>query len=123
MTTPDSKHILFADDDVKLRTMLGLMLAGEGYKVSHALTGKEAIALHRHEPFDLIITELGLEGFEALMKLRRRPSPAKFIATANSSRVPSELCLRIGEQLGAHCVLIKPFTPEQLLAAVRSALD
>jgi DNA-binding response OmpR family regulator len=123
MTTADSKRILIADDDFELRTMLGLMLAGEGYQISHAASGKEAIALHRRAPFDLVITELGLDGFEALMELRRQPSPIKFIAISGTSWLPAELCHRMGEHLGAHCVLTKPFPPEQLLAAVKSALD
>jgi DNA-binding response OmpR family regulator len=122
MTTSGLKRILIADDDVKLRNKLGLMLADEGYKVSHALTGKEAIALHRNEPFDLVITELGLDGFEALMELCRHPSPIKFIAISKASWLPVKLCLRMGEHLGAHCVLTKPFPPEQLLSAVRGAL-
>jgi|ERR1700722_5777164 len=122
MTTSDSKRILIADDDFELRTMLALMLTGEGYGVSHAATGMEAIALHRRAPFDLVITELGLDGFGALMEMRRHPSPTKFIATSKTSWLPAELCLRMGEQLGAHCVLAKPFPPEELLSAVRSAL-
>jgi CheY-like chemotaxis protein len=122
MITSNSKRILIADDDIELRTMLGLMLTGEGYEVSHAVTGREAIDLHRHKPFDLIITELGLDGFEALMELRRHPSPTKFIATSKTNWLPDELCLRIGEHLGAHCVLAKPFPPAHLLTAVRNAL-
>jgi DNA-binding response OmpR family regulator len=122
MTTPEPKRILIADDDVKLRTMLGLMLTGEGYEVAHAISGKEAAALHRQKPFDLAITELGLDSFSALMELRRPPSPAKFIAISETSWTSDEVCLRMGEHLGAHCVLAKPFTMEQLLQAVHEAL-
>jgi len=122
MIASGSKRILVADDDLETRTMLGLMLAGEGYEVSHAAGGKEAIALHDREPLDLIITELGADGFQVLTELRRHPSPVKFIATFKTSRFPAKICRRLGEQLGAHCVLAKPFTPEQLLTAVRSAL-
>lgn len=98
------------------------MLTGEGYEVSHAVTGREAIALHHHKPFDLIITELGLDGFEALMELHRHSSSTKFIATSKTSSLPAELCQRMGEHLGAHCFMAKPFSSERLLAAVRSAL-
>jgi two-component system alkaline phosphatase synthesis response regulator PhoP len=122
MTAFDSKRILIADYDLKLQTMLGQMLTRKGYQVSHAVNGREAIALHHHAPFDLVIAELGLDGFGDLMPIRRHTSPAKFIATFKTSWLPTELCFRIGAQLGSHCVLAKPFSPELLLSAVHSAL-
>ena len=123
MIASGSKRILIADADHQTRTMLGLILAGEGYEVSHAVSGKEAVALHDRNPLDLIITELGEDGFQVLSQLRRHASPVKFIATFKTSRFPAKICRQMGEQLGAHCVLAKPFPPEQLLTAVRSALD
>jgi len=123
MTFPGSKRILIADAHHETRTMLGLMLAGEGYEVSHVETGREAIALHDRKPHHLIITELGEDGFQVLSQLRRHASPVKFIATFKTSRFPAKICRRMCELLGAHCVLAKPVPPEQLLAAVRSALD
>ncbi len=122
MTDSDSKRILIADADHETRTMLGLMLAGEGYEVSHAVSGREAVALHDRDPHHLIITELEEDGFQVLSQLRRHPSPVKFIATFKKSRFPAKICRRMCEQLGAQCVLAKPVPPEQLLAAVRSAL-
>jgi two-component system alkaline phosphatase synthesis response regulator PhoP len=123
MTASDSKRILIADADHETRTMLGLMLVGEGYEVSHAVSGREAVALHDRKPHHLIIIELGEDGFQVLAQLRLAPSPVKYIATFKKSRFPAKICRRMCEQLGAHCVLAKPITPEQLLAAVRSALD
>lgn len=123
MTTSGSKRILIADDDPQTGTLLGLMLAGEGCEISHAISGREAIALHRSAPFNLVITELAMDGFQILKELRRHRSPAKIIATFKTSWLPAKLCHRMGKQLGAHCVLAKPFPPEELLAAVRTALD
>ena len=120
------RRILMLDDDNKLRTMQGLILASEGYSVSHADNGSKAIMLHRQNPFDLIIAELGLEdkdGFQTLMELRRHSAPVRFIAMARENWLSNDLCLRMAKHLGAHCVLAKPVPPEQLLAAVRSALD
>jgi DNA-binding response OmpR family regulator len=122
MTTSHSKHILLADDDLELRTMLGLILTSKGYQVSYAVSGNDAITQHRRAPFDLVITELGLNGFEALLEMHRHSSSTQFIATSNTSRLPIELCRRMGEYLGAHCFLAKPFTSEQLVSAVQSAL-
>jgi DNA-binding response OmpR family regulator len=123
MTNSNPKHILIADDDLELRTMLALVLREEGYRVSHAVNGKEAIELHRRTPFDLVITELGLNGFEALLEMRRHHSQIKFITTSNTTRVPVELCHRMGEYLGARCFIAKPFSSERVLAEVQSAFD
>jgi DNA-binding response OmpR family regulator len=129
MTALNSKpnqHILIVDDDDKLRIMLGLMLAKEGYTVSHANNGQQAISLYRSRPCDLVITELtvgGRDSFQTIMELRRQPVPAKFIATARVGWMPPDFCLRMAEHLGAHSVLAKPFKPEQLLEAVRNALE
>jgi DNA-binding response OmpR family regulator len=125
--SPNSqRRILIVDDDHELRTMLGLALTGEGYAVSHADNGNEAVSLHNRNPFDLIITELILEdkdGFKTLMELRRHPAPAKLIATAKEHWLSTSLCLRMAKHLGAHSVLSKPFEPEQLLVAVKDVLN
>ncbi len=118
-------RILMVDDDAGLRITMGSMLANEGYAVSHAQDGNAAVSLHRQNPFDLVITELvmdGKDGFETLMELRQH-APVRFIATAKMDRMSADLCRRIAEHLGAHSVLAKPFQPEELLAAVRKALD
>jgi CheY-like chemotaxis protein len=121
-----SKRILVLDDDKDMRTTLGHLLAEEGYQVSHAACGLEAIALHRQAPFDLVVMELlltGNNGFETLAELRKDCSPPKFIATAKTSWMPVEVYSKMAEQLGVHGTLPKPFLPEQFLNAVKSVLD
>jgi two-component system response regulator MtrA len=122
MNVAHSKHILIASDDLELRSMAGLILTEQGHRVSHALTGKQAIELHRRTPIDLVITELGLKGFESLTEMCRQPSPVKFITTSHTNRLSAELCQNIGEHLGAHCFMAKPLSSERLLAAIKSAL-
>jgi DNA-binding response OmpR family regulator len=80
-------HILIVDDDNEHRRLLGLMLADEGYTISHAINGQQAISLHRSRPCDLVITELtvgGRDSFQTILELRRHPTPPKFIATART---------------------------------------
>ena len=119
------RRVLIADDDAQLRGILGLFLSGEGYDITQARNGMEAIALHGRMPFDVLVTEIVMrekDGFETLRELRRRPSPPKFIAMCGDNRMSSELYLRIARSLGAQCVLTKPFLPEQLSAAIRHVL-
>jgi DNA-binding response OmpR family regulator len=119
-------RILLVDDETDLRTMLGAMLADEGYDISHAGNGKDAVRLHRENPFHLVVTELILkekDGFETLAELRRQRGPTRFIATAKASWLPPEHFLQMAKQLGAHSALSKPFQQEEILAAVRKALE
>src|SRR6185312_14058572 len=118
MSHPISERILILDDDNEMRHMLGLLLTAEGYQITPATNGLEAISLHRQSPFDVAIIELamaGNDGFEALIDLRRTESPPKFIAIARTSWTPAEVYLKMAKQLGAHETLSKPFTGNQLL--------
>jgi DNA-binding response OmpR family regulator len=125
LNPPGRPRILLIDDETELRTLMGLVLSDEGYEISHAANGNEAIRLHRENPFNLIIAELIMKdknGFETLAELRREAAPTKFIATAKSSWMPPELFLQMARQLGAHSALSKPFLHEEMLHAVRKAL-
>ena len=113
------------DTDTQLRAILGSALADEGYEVSHASDGMEALAMHRRNPFDVVVIEMVLpkkDGFETLVDLTAHSSPPKLIAMSGRSRFSPELYLKMASHLGAHHLLAKPFLPGQLLAAVWSVL-
>jgi CheY-like chemotaxis protein len=120
------KRVLVLDDDKELRTTFSLLLSKDSYRVTQAYTGREAIAMHQKEPFDLVVIELLLpnnEGFETLTELRKLPSPPKTIATARPGWMPVDVYTKMAGQLGVHGTLAKPFEPEQLLAIVRDVLE
>ena len=118
-------RILIVDDDVVSRATLASMLSVEGYNVCQAANSEQAIALFRRRPFDLVITELNLEGkdgFELIAELHREPHRARFIGLVRAGWMSTDFCLRKAEELGAQAIFAKPFPPEQLLPAVRTAL-
>ncbi len=120
------KRILVLDGDRELRTTFDFLAAEERYRVTPAFSGREAIALHQKNPFDLVIIELLLpdnEGFDTLARLRRMPSPPKFIATARPGWMPVEVYTKMAQQLGVQATLAKPFQPEQLLTLARTVLN
>lgn len=120
------KRVLVLDDDRELHTTFSLLLSKDGYRVTQAYTGREAIAMHQKEPFDLVIIELLLpdnQGFETLTELRKLPSPPKTIATARPGWMPADVYTKMARQLGVHGTLPKPFEAEQLLALVRHVLN
>ena len=119
------RRILLVDQDLDLRVGLGLMLKSAGFEVQQAGDGMEAIAMHRRQAFDLIVTEIlmpGTDGLEILCALTSQPAAPKFVFLSRQSRVPAEVFLRITRHLGARHVLCKPFPPELLLASVREVL-
>ena len=123
---PKPKRVLVLDDDRELRTMFSLLFSKDRYRVTQALTGREAIALHQKEPFDLMIVELLLpenEGFETLGELRKLPSAPKTIATARPGWMPAEVYSKMAKQLGVHGTLAKPFQPEQLVDLMRKVME
>jgi CheY-like chemotaxis protein len=123
---PVARRILVLDDDKEMGTSLKELLAEDNCQITHASTGKQAIALQRKNPFDLIVMELvlaGKEGFETLAELRRSVPAPKIIATVKSSWMPVDVYSMMAKQLGVHETLAKPLSSEKFLAAVRSALN
>jgi len=102
------------------------VLAGEGYGVSEAHNGEEAINSYRLEPADLVITDLFMpekDGLELIRELRSLYPDAKIIAISGGEHRNTGIYLRAAQALGASRTLAKPFSTEELLAAVRDALE
>lgn len=69
-------HILIVDDDIHINKMLDDILTGEGYQVSHAYSGTEALLFLASKRPDLILLDLmlpGLSGEELLPKIAGIP--------------------------------------------------
>ena len=111
-------HILIIDDDVHIGNMLEELLAREGYQVSRAYSGTEALlALLAAKP-DLVLLDLmlpGLSGEEVLPKIRGVP----VIVLSAKADVESKVSLLLG---GAADYMTKPFDSKELLARITVAL-
>ena len=108
------KHILVIDDDIHIGNILQEALEGEGYRVSRAYSGTEAVlALERVRP-DLALLDLmlpGLSGEEVLPRLAGIP----VIVVSAKADVDSKTALLLG---GAADYVTKPFILRELLARV-----
>jgi len=119
---PNSVRVLVVEDEPAVRALVGNVLLGEHYWVLVARDGEEALRLieEEREPFDLIVTDLEMPnvgGATLAERLHQRGSPPRFLFISGySDHTPMDL-LPYGK------LLAKPFTPAQLLVAVRSALD
>jgi CheY-like chemotaxis protein len=111
-------RLLLVDDDVDVATMYATQLAGQGFHVTTAHSGTEAIDRATAEPPDLIYLDLGLpemHGFDVLERLRTGPRTAAIPVVILTNYGEPELIER-GRELGAHDYLIKAHTPQALLA-------
>ena len=112
------KHILIIDDDVHIGNMLYEVLTSEGYKVSRAYSGTEAMLLLSNTKPDLILLDLmlpGLSGEEILPQIKGVP----VIVVSAKVDVESKVDLLLG---GAVDYVTKPFNTKELLARIAVAL-
>ena len=115
--------ILVVDDDQGLRDFLKIMLSREGYQVSTAAEGKEALRLCQKQKYDLVITDLKMPkvgGLELLRAIKEvSPETMVIVITAFAS---GETAL-VAMKEGAYDYLEKNFTVDELKATVRDALS
>jgi two-component system OmpR family response regulator len=114
-------HILVVDDSLRLREVLRLVLQREGFAVTTAAGGQEALELCRRSPPDLVVLDVLMpdpDGFSVCRALRRESRvPVIFL----SSR--GETVDRVtGLELGADDYLAKPFANAELISRVRAVL-
>jgi two-component system chemotaxis response regulator CheY len=118
------RKILVVDDDPTSRRLMSHILKREGYDVSTAADGQEALDLLADDPPDLIVTDQimpGMDGVELLRAVRQLPVYGDIpviVVTANSDvRDQPE-----AEAAGATAFLTKPVGSVELLATVQRAL-
>lgn len=113
-------RILIIEDDELLRGVLAAALERAEHTVVQASNGQEGVDLFRACPADLVLTDIVMpvqEGVETIMQIKRLRRDVPIIAM--SGGVPnSRLYLNIAAKFGAHRVIGKPFTPQQLLQLV-----
>ena len=112
------KHILIVDDDVHIGDMLAEVLGREGYRVSRAYSGTEAVLVLAADKPDLVLLDLmlpGMSGEEVLAKLETIP----VIVVSAKVDVENKINLLLG---GAADYVTKPFDTKELLARVKVQL-
>lgn len=117
-----SEMILVVEDNPELREDLVMVLASEGYRVSHCGTGTEALELTQKQSFDLIVSDIrmpGIDGLETIDRvLQRQPDVATLVITGFTDEEDSIRAV----QLGVGDYLRKPFALDDFLAAVGKQL-
>lgn len=113
-------RILIIDDEKSVADACALVLSGAGHHVATAKDGHAGIKVLQAEPADLILTDLQMPfgGLPTIRQLRKLHPRIPIIAMSGAGKPQLDLA----GILGAHRTLAKPFTPDQLLAAVAELL-
>ena len=116
-----SAHVLVVDDEPRYRDVIRFNLEAEGYRVTCAATGEEALGAFRKQDPDLVVLDLmlpGLDGFEVCRRIRELSTRPILILTARGADEDKVRGLR----LGADDYVTKPFSADELLARVEAVL-
>jgi CheY-like chemotaxis protein len=118
-------RILIIDDDAVMRHAMRASLERHGHQVAEAGDGKAGLAVYKENVFDLVITDIimpGMEGLETVQALRKFTPTLKIIAMSAGGKGSADDYLELASRFGARRTLRKPFTAEELLAAVSAEL-
>ncbi len=116
--------ILIVDDDPNALRLIGYALQRQGYQVSVAQDGEEALDKAQNEKPNLVILDVmmpTMDGYEVLRRLRAASATARVpvILFTAKSQVDDKIA---GFEAGADDYLTKPVTPAELTARVRALL-
>lgn len=122
-TNPGGERLLVVDDAPDTRDLLERNLSARGYRVFTAPGVAEAVRLLESTPVDLVITDLKMPGASGLDLIRHVRENFKNVEIMVITGYPSIEGAVTAVKSGAEDYLSKPFTQEELLTAVRKALD
>ena len=118
--------ILVADDEKAIQELLMVELKKLGHQVvtaSDVTSGLQAIKDHR---LDLLITDMlmpGGGGGDLIAGIKKAQPTARIVAMSGGGRFANgDDCLALAHGLGAHALVLKPFTWAQLRAGIDTAL-
>lgn len=124
MTEPGrekDKTILVVDDEPRIVEAVGMNLELEGYQVSSASNGYEALQKLTKDLPDLVILDVMMpevDGFETLRKIREVSTVPVIMLTVRGEEIDKVK----GLDLGADDYITKPFNPKELVLRIRAVL-
>jgi two-component system response regulator ResD len=114
-------RILVVDDDVAIHELLHLFLEAEGFEVSSAMTGGEAIELARSDAPDLVVLDLTLpdaDGTDVCAAIRQARDVPVLVFTGRNSAADREAC----DAAGASDYVVKSGGPAELVRHIHALL-
>ena len=119
----EKSKILVVDDEDALRTVLSIGLTSEGYNVSTASDGDEAISGLQKETFDLVVLDIKMprmNGFEVLKVIKEKHPTTKVVVATGSGDLKDAI---ESKKLGAEGFVGKPYDLVDLLTTIKRILS
>ena len=119
------KHILVVDDSKTIRNLVAFVLKAEGFKVSTAEDGLDAMEkLYNLDPVDLIVSDVNMprmDGFTFIKNIRMQDA-YKDIPNIVLSTEGQEKDIQTGLNIGANLYMVKPAQPEKMVRNIKMLL-
>jgi two-component system phosphate regulon response regulator PhoB len=118
------ERILVVDDEEDILELVRFNLKREGFTVTGALTGEEALEILKVGPYDLVVLDLmlpGIDGFTVAKRIKRDAALTNIPIIMLTAKT-EESDVVAGLEIGAEDYVTKPFSPRVLVARVRAAL-
>ena len=115
------QRILVVDDEKMIRNVIREYAEFDGFEVTEAEDGMEAVEICRKEDFDLIVMDImmpRLDGYSAIKEIRK----TKQIPVIMLSARGEEYDKLFGFEIGIDDYVVKPFSPKELLARIKAVL-
>ncbi|MBQ6543861.1 MAG: response regulator transcription factor [Clostridia bacterium] len=116
-----AERILVVDDDSNICELLRLYLEKEGYDVSTANNGADAVKVYKEKEPDLMLLDIMLpvlDGWQVCREIRKFSEKPIIMITAKGETFDKVL----GFELGADDYIVKPFEPKEVMARVKAVL-
>ena len=114
--------ILVVDDEEKIREVIKEYGEFEGYSVSEASDGMEAVNICKYENFDIIIMDImmpKLDGYSAVKEIRKTKNTPVLMLSARGE----EYDKLFGFEIGIDDYVVKPFSPREVMARIKAILN
>ena len=124
MARAEAQKILAVDDEQDILELISYNLSRDGFEVTTAADGEEALKKIRAKGFDLVLLDLmlpGMSGMEICRVLRNSPE-TKNLPIIMLTAKDDEVDRIIGLEMGADDYIAKPFSPRELIARIKAVL-
>ncbi len=115
--------ILVVDDEESVRSMVTVLLQKEGYQVSSAQGGEEALELLGEQAFDLVLSDIRMPRMDGLQLLDRIQALYPEVTVIMMSAFGTVDLAVEAMKRGAYDYISKPFKPDEILLALRKAQE